>query len=122
MLAWLTFAAAALAALSERCWVLAAAIERAQERFRGTRTPLGPKSPTTDGGVTKLFGSEMMRRTKAAGEETAMTEVVKVSTADVERAQLVVKLNDYVGKPTPDSIRRIAAAHSLNGHRHRSAS
>ena len=48
-----------------------------------------------------------------------MTEVVKVSSADVERAQLVIKLNDYVGKPTPESIRKIAAAQPLNGHRRR---
>lgn len=51
-----------------------------------------------------------------------MTEIVKVSAADVERAQLVIKLNDYVGKPTAESIRKIAAAKPLNGHRRRSGS
>lgn len=44
-----------------------------------------------------------------------MTEIVRVSTADVERAQLLIKLNDYVGKPTSEAIRRIAAAKPING-------
>ncbi len=51
-----------------------------------------------------------------------MSEVVKVSSADVERAQLVIRLNDYVGKPTPESIRKIAAAKPLDASRGRTAS
>ncbi len=48
-------------------------------------------------------------------EGITMTEIVRVSTADVERAQLLIKLNDYVGKPTSEAIRRIAAAKPING-------
>jgi hypothetical protein len=45
-----------------------------------------------------------------------MAEIVRVSTADVERAQLLIKLNDYVGKPTSEAIRKIASAQPINGH------
>ena len=55
-----------------------------------------------------------MTTAEANPEGVSMSEVVKVSIADVERAQLVIRLNDYVGKPTPESIRKIAAAKPLN--------
>lgn len=44
-----------------------------------------------------------------------MAETVKVTTADVERARLLIKLNDYVGKPTSEAIRRIAATRLADG-------
>ena len=45
-----------------------------------------------------------------------MAEVITVSSADVRRARLVVTLNEDAGKPTSESIRKIAAAKPLNGH------
>ena len=44
-----------------------------------------------------------------------MGEVIRVSVADVERARLVIKLNDYAGKSTTESIRKIAAAKPVGG-------
>ena len=41
-----------------------------------------------------------------------MTKVVKVTSADVQRARLLVRVNDSLKRPTPEGIRKIAAAGS----------
>ena len=39
-----------------------------------------------------------------------MAKVVKVTSADVQRARLLVRVNDSLKRPTPDGIRKIADA------------
>jgi len=39
-----------------------------------------------------------------------MAKVVKVTSADVQRARLLVRVNDSLKRPTPDGIRKIAEA------------
>ena len=39
-----------------------------------------------------------------------MAKVVKVTSADVQRARLLVRVNDSLRRPTPDGIRKIAEA------------
>lgn len=42
-----------------------------------------------------------------------MAKVVKVTEADVARAQLLVQVNESLNRPTSDGIRKIAAAKPL---------
>lgn len=45
-----------------------------------------------------------------------MSEQVKVSSLDIQRAQLLVRLNRALNKPTPEYVLRIADARpSTNG-------
>ena len=39
-----------------------------------------------------------------------MAKVVKVTSADVQRARLLVRVNDSLKRPTPEGIRKIAEA------------
>ena len=39
-----------------------------------------------------------------------MSKVVKVTAADVQRARLLVRVNDSLKRPTPVGIRKIAEA------------
>ena len=39
-----------------------------------------------------------------------MAKVVKVTSADVQRARLLVRVNDSLKRPTPAGIRKIAEA------------
>ena len=39
-----------------------------------------------------------------------MAKVVKVTSADVQRARLLVRVNESLRKPTPAGIRKIAEA------------
>ncbi|SDT29535.1 hypothetical protein SAMN04488543_3606 [Friedmanniella luteola] len=39
-----------------------------------------------------------------------MAKVVKVTSADVQRARLLVRVNDSLQRPTPAGIRKIAEA------------
>lgn len=44
-----------------------------------------------------------------------MSKVVPVTRADVARAQLVIRLNESLGRPTPPAIRKIAEAPPAGG-------
>jgi hypothetical protein len=39
-----------------------------------------------------------------------MAKVVKVTSADVQRARLLVRVNNSLRRPTPEGIRKIAEA------------
>jgi hypothetical protein len=43
-----------------------------------------------------------------------VSKIVSVTRADVARAQLVMKLNDSLGRTTSPGIQKIAAAHSAS--------
>lgn len=44
-----------------------------------------------------------------------MAKVVKVTSADVQRARLLVRVNESLNRPTPASILKIAGARPLSG-------
>lgn len=44
-----------------------------------------------------------------------MAKVVKVTSADVQRARLLVRVNESLNRPTPAGIRKIADAQPASG-------